>query len=93
MAGTFQFKSNGKAIAIGFTDQRLSPHAGSAVFWGWLRPSRWVAQLSAALSHRLLPIEKALAFMHGCSATPGSSPTLPICGETPSSPNCWALNG
>jgi hypothetical protein len=72
VAGTFQFKSNGKAIAIGFTDQRLSPHAGSAVFWGWLRPSRWVAQDSAALphrlptsSHRLLPIEKALAFMHG----------------------------
>lgn len=72
VAGTFQFKSNGKAIAIGFTGQRLSPHAGSAVFWGWLRPSRWVAHLSAALphrlptsNHRLLPIEKALAFMHG----------------------------
>ena len=72
VAGTFQFKSNGKAIAIGFTDQQLSPQAGSAVFWGWLRPSRWVAQLSAALphrlptsNHRLLPIEKALAFMHG----------------------------
>ena len=72
VAGTFQFKSNGKAIAIGFTDQRLAPHAGSAVFWGWLHPARWVAQLTAALPHRLprsnnslLPIEKALAFMHG----------------------------
>jgi Transposase DDE domain group 1 len=59
-------------MAIGFTEQRLSPHAGSAVFWGWLRPSRWVEQLTAALPHplprsnnHLLPIEKALAFMHG----------------------------
>jgi hypothetical protein len=38
VAGTFQFKTNGKAIAIGFTDQQLSPHAGSATFWAWLRP-------------------------------------------------------
>jgi len=34
VAGTFEFKSNGKAIAIGFTDQQLSPPAGSALFWG-----------------------------------------------------------
>jgi hypothetical protein len=72
VAGTFQFRFNGKAIAIGFTDQRLSPHAGSAVFRGWPRPSCWVARLSSALphrlpasNHRLLPVEKALAFMHG----------------------------
>ncbi|MGA9875673.1 MAG: hypothetical protein WBQ21_07685 [Solirubrobacteraceae bacterium] len=71
-AGTFQFKSNGKGIAIGFTDQQLSPHTGSTVFWGWLRPTQWVAPLTAALPHplpcsnnHLLPIEKALAFMHG----------------------------
>ena len=36
VAGTWEFKSNGKAIAIEFTEQQLSPHAGSAVFWGWL---------------------------------------------------------
>lgn len=67
-----EFKSSGKSIAIGFTNQRLSPHAGSATFWGWLRPSRWVQELTAALPHRLpasnnrlLPVEKALAFMHG----------------------------
>ena len=29
VAGTLEFKSNGKAIAIGFTEQQLSPHAGS----------------------------------------------------------------
>lgn len=67
-----EFKSQGKAIAIEFTDQRLSPHAGTATFWGWLRPLDWVRQLTDALPHplptsnnHLLPIEKALAFMHG----------------------------
>ena len=72
VAETFQFKSNGKAIAIEFTDQQLSAHAGSATFWGWLRPLAWCRQLAAALPHplptsnnKLLPLEKALAFMHG----------------------------
>ena len=72
VAGTFGFKSNGKATAIGFTDQQLSPHAGSALFWGWLRPLDWCQRLAAALPHplplsnnKLLPLEKALAFMHG----------------------------
>ena len=41
MAGAFEFKTNGKAIAIGLTDQQLSPHAGSALFWSWLRPLDW----------------------------------------------------
>jgi DDE family transposase len=72
VAGEFEFKSAGKAIAIGFTDQRLSPHAGSATFWGWLRPLGWVKRLAEVLPHRLpasnnhlLPLEKALAFIHG----------------------------
>jgi len=72
VAPEFKFKAGHQSIAIGFTEQKLSPHAGSATFWGWLRPSRWVGQLTAALPHplptsnnRLLPIEKALAFMHG----------------------------
>jgi hypothetical protein len=72
VAGTLEFKSNGKAIAIGFTDQQLSPHAGSALFWGWLRPLDWCNHLARALPHelptsnnKLLPLEKALAFMHG----------------------------
>jgi hypothetical protein len=78
VAWGFEFKSGGKAIALGFTEQRLSPHAGSAAFWGWLQPLDWVEELSAALPHRLpisnnhiLPIEKALAFTHGllCDAT------------------------
>lgn len=72
VAPRFEFKSGGQAIAIGFTDQRLSPHAGTAMFWGWLHPLDWGRRLTAALpqalptsNNHLLPIEKALAFMHG----------------------------
>lgn len=72
MAATFAFQSNGKAIALGFTDQQLSPPAGSALFWGWLRPLAWCKSLAAALpharslsNHKLLPLEKARAFLHG----------------------------
>src|SRR4029077_16042835 len=72
VAQEFEIKSAGKSIAIGFTDQRLSPHAGSASFWGWLRGRDWIKRLTVALPHplptsnnHLLPIEKALAFMHG----------------------------
>ena len=59
-------------MAISFTDQRLSPQAGSAIFWGWLHRVDWSRRLAAALPQRLptsnnklLPLEKALAFMHG----------------------------
>lgn len=72
VAGEFEIKSVGKSITIGFTDQRLSPQAGSAVFWGWLRRLDWRERLAAALPQRpptsnnkLLPLEKALAFIHG----------------------------
>jgi hypothetical protein len=72
VAGGFEFKSGGKTIAVEFTDQRLSPHAGSATFWGWLRPAGWVERLGAALPHpapcsnnHLPPLAKALAFCHG----------------------------
>jgi hypothetical protein len=72
VADLLEFKAAGKTIAIGFTDQQLSPHAGSALFWGWLRPLDWCQRLSAALPHplpvsnnKLLPLEKGLAFMHG----------------------------
>jgi len=72
VAGEFEVKGAGKSITIGFTDQRLSPHAGSATFWSWLRPLGWHQLLAAALpqalplsNNKLLPVEKALAFMHG----------------------------
>ena len=72
VAGEFEIKGADKSITIGFTDQRLSPHAGSATFWSWLRPLGWNKLLAAALpqalplsNNKLLPVEKALAFMHG----------------------------
>ena len=72
VAGEFEFKTSGKSIAIGFTDQRLSPHAGSATFWSWLRSGNGISTLSQVLpqalplsNNHLLPIEKALAFIHG----------------------------
>jgi hypothetical protein len=72
VAGELEFKGAGKSIAIRFTDQRLSSHAGSATFWGWLRPLDWGKRVAAALPHplprsnnKLLPLEKALAFMQG----------------------------
>lgn len=72
VAPGLEFKVGGKSIAIGFTDQRLSPHAGSSVFWAWLSRLDWVRRLEEALpqrqprsNNRLLPVEKALGFMHG----------------------------
>jgi len=50
----------------------MSPHTGSATFWGWLRGGKWIHTLTGALpqalplsNNHLLPIEKALAFFHG----------------------------
>lgn len=72
VAGEFNFKVGSKAMAVEFTDQQLSPHAGSAAFWGWLHGSGWLKSLERALPHpeptsnnRLTALEKALAFCHG----------------------------
>jgi hypothetical protein len=73
----WKFKIGSKTIAIGFTDQQISPYAGSSVFWAWLHTRRFVPLLTQALPHpastsnnHLQAIEKALAFMQGilCSA-------------------------
>ena len=72
VAAPIQFKTGAKSIQIGFTNQRLSPHSGCATFWGWLASTSWLAVLRGALpqalptsNNHLLPLEKALAFMHG----------------------------
>lgn len=72
VADGFEFKSGGKAISVGFTEQKLSAHAGSATFWAWLHSVRWGEALERRLPHRestsnnhLRPLEKALGFMHG----------------------------
>jgi hypothetical protein len=72
VAGGFEFKVGAKAIAVDFTEQKLSAHAGSATFWAWLHSTRWVRVLQRQLPHRppgsnnnLTALEKALAFSHG----------------------------
>ena len=52
VAEQLQFKCAGKAIALGFTDQRLSAHAGSATFWAWLHGTDWRRRLEEQLPHR-----------------------------------------
>src|SRR5687767_5060403 len=72
VAEGFEFKVEGKSIAVEFTEQKLSAHAGSATFWAWLQGTRWSETLAKHLPHRLprsnnhlTPLEKALAFTHG----------------------------
>jgi hypothetical protein len=72
VAEGYEFKVGGKSIAVGYTDQRLTAHGGAAVFWAWLHQTNWRQGLSEALPHRIptsnnaiLPVEKALGFMHG----------------------------
>lgn len=77
VADGFEFKNGAKSIAVEFTEQKLSAHAGSATFWAWLHGTRWRERLAAQLPHplprsnnHLTPLEKALAFTHGllCAA-------------------------
>ena len=72
VADGLEFKVDGKAIAVEFTEQKLSAHAGSATFWAWLHSTGWASTLQRHLPHRVptsnnhLPaVEKALAFTHG----------------------------
>src|ERR1700733_11593751 len=72
VAEGFEFKLGEKSIAVEFTDQKLSAHAGSAAFWAWLHGTHWSAKLAEHLPHRastsnnhLSALDKALAFTHG----------------------------
>src|SRR6266700_3776444 len=71
VAEGFEFKASGKSIAVEFTDQKLSAHAGSAVFWAWLHGTGWGQALAAHLPQRvptsnnhLTAVAKVLAFTH-----------------------------
>ena len=57
VAEAFEIKTPGKSIAIGFTDQRLSPHAGSAIFWGWLRRKRLAGEAYRGVAARLADVQ------------------------------------
>ena len=68
----FEVNVEGKSIAVEFTEQKLSAHAGSAKFWAWLHATRWGETLAQQLPHRartstnhLTPLAKAFAFRHG----------------------------
>jgi hypothetical protein len=72
VASKIQFQSAGKSIQIEFTDQRLSPHAGTATFWSFLHGSGWIDLLQKCLPHPLpksnnclQPLCKALGFIQG----------------------------
>jgi hypothetical protein len=72
VAGKLKFKVGTKSIAVDFTDQRISAHAGTAAFWGWLHPSGFLSVLEKALPHQmpatnnhLTPLEKAVGFLQG----------------------------
>jgi len=41
VAEKIQFESAGQSIEIEFTDQQLSPHAGTATFWSFVHESGW----------------------------------------------------
>jgi len=72
VAPRIQFKSGTKSIQIEFTDQKLSPHAGTATFWSFLHGSGWIPLLEKCLPHplpksnnHLQPLCKALGFIQG----------------------------
>jgi hypothetical protein len=72
VASPIEFKCGGQSIQIEFTDPQLSPHAGSATFWAFLRQSGWIGLLHRCLPHpqptsnnHLTPVSKALGFVQG----------------------------
>jgi len=72
VAEKIKFQSAGQSIQIEFTDQQLSPHAGTATFWSFLHQSGWRELVAQCLPHpmpisnnALLPITKVLSFVQG----------------------------
>ena len=72
VAEKIKFQSAGQSIQIEFTDQRLSPHAGTATFWSYLHGSGWGELVARCLPHRestsnnaLPPLGKVLSFIQG----------------------------
>jgi hypothetical protein len=78
VAEKIKFQSAGQTIQIEFTDQELSPHAGTATFWSFLHQSGWREVVARHLPHpipisnnALSPLTKVLGFVQGllCGAT------------------------
>ena len=72
VAEKIQFESAGQSIQIEFTDQQLSPHAGTATFWSFVHRSGWGELVARHLPHpeptsnnALSPITKVFGFVQG----------------------------
>jgi hypothetical protein len=72
VAEKIKFQSAGQSIQIEFTDQQLSPHAGTATFWSFLHQSGWRELVAQCLphpkptsNHALPPLTKVLSFVQG----------------------------
>ena len=72
VAEKIQFESAGQSIQIEFTDQQLSPHAGTATFWSFVHESGWRELVERCLPHpaptsnnALSPVTKVLGFVQG----------------------------
>jgi len=72
VAEKIQFQSAGRSIPIEFTDQQLSPHAGTATFWSFLHQSGWGELVGRCLPHpvpvsnnALPPLTKVFSFVQG----------------------------
>jgi len=52
VAAGFEFKAGAKSIAVKFTEQKLSAHAGGAAFWAWLHSTNWAVVLGRQLPQR-----------------------------------------
>jgi hypothetical protein len=72
VAEKIQFESAGQSIEIEFTDQQLSPHAGTATFWSFVHESGWRELVARCLPHpaptsnnALSTVTKALGFVQG----------------------------
>ena len=72
VAEKIQFESAGQSIEIEFTDQQLSPHAGTATFWSFVHESGWRELVARCLPHpaptsnnALSAVTKVLGFVQG----------------------------
>ena len=72
VAQKIEFESAGQSIQIEFTDQQLSPHAGTATFWSFVQESGWRELVARCLPHpeptsnnALSPLTKVLGFVQG----------------------------
>jgi len=69
-----KLQNDGQSIQIGFTDQKVSPHAGLATFAGFLQWHRVMGLLTGILPHQpksnyaLKPAEIALGYLAGVLA-------------------------